>query len=201
MSTTDIEKKMKRKHVCSAIYGVISTLIIEAIILYIECKVFLGTDFEVWMWPIIWFGHNILFFVFDQICYPTKSQEQYFWAMCIVLIWIGVVLAMPVLLSFIVAPLTNDLCIVWCSHFGWGMVLLISHYILERKEINKKATAKSGKGNVNSNVQPATGEYWGRTMRIKMLVLVILTLVTLLLQLIHYYWDAYLYTYIPTPYY
>ncbi len=201
MSTTDMEKKMKRKHVCSAIYGVISALGVEVVYFYVQYKAFYELDYGAWMWPIIWLGHSILYFIFDQICYPTKSQRQYFKGMCIVLICIWVILGMWVLLLSILGPLINELSATYSSHVVWGTVFLISHYILERKKISKKAAMKNGEEKVNSNAQPATEEYLGRTMRIKIIALVIITLVTLLLQLIYYYWYAYMYTYIPTPYY
>ncbi len=88
----------------------------------------------------------------------------------------------------------------YSSHVGWEMVLLISHYILEKKEISKKAVTKNGEGKAISNVQSETGKYLGRTMRIKIIALVIITLITLLLQLIYYYRDAYMYIYIPSSY-
>ncbi len=203
MSTTDMEKKLKRKRVCSAIYGVISTLIVEAIVVYVQYQkypAFNELNFEVWLWPVIWLGHSILYFIFDQICYPTKSQRQYFKGMCIVLICIWGYLGMWVLCSFVVAPLVNEVSALYSSHVVWGMVLLISHYILERKKISKKAAMKNGEGEAISNVQSKIGEYWGRTMRIKIIALVIITLITLLLQLIYYYRDAYMYIYIPSSY-
>ncbi len=187
MSATDMEKKLKRKRVCSAIYGVIITLLIEAIVLYVQYTALYERDYEVWMWPIIWLGHSILYFIFDQICYPTKSQKQYFEGMYIVLICIWGYLGRWALISIVFYSPINEFGLTYFSHVLWRLVLLISHYILEKEEIRRKPMPGKYEGKIISDFQSKVGRYGGRTMRIKMIALVVIIIIALMFELMSYF--------------